>query len=277
MHGQFGQPGQTAITNTSEAEILWGGDASRIPVLRLSKPYASTLADAANTPTTVIRKGLLLGLITADGRAVQWNPLATDGSQDLVGVLPVELVSVDQYGVAVERVAPMIVSAPLKASALRILGAAMVGHAYEYLARAALHAMGCRLDDDPTGYLAGAKRRTVLKAASYTVVAADQGTLFVQKTGDATFTLPAIKAGLKFEFLQSADFEMVVASAEGDNMLVGGDASADSITFTTAGQQIGARVAVEAMYVDGTLKWVTEIPPTPYGTGLATMAFALAT
>jgi len=34
---------------------------------------------------------------------------------------------------------------------------------------------------------------------------------------------------------------------------------------------------VTGEYVDGTLKWVVELPYTPFGTGLATLAFSLAT
>lgn len=277
MFGQFGQPGQTAIVNTNEAELLWGGDLSRIPVLRLSKQSSTTLADAANSPTTVVRAGMLLGLLTSNGQSVQWDATATDGSQNLAGVLPVELLAIDQFGVAVNRVHPMIVSAPLKASALKVKGAALVGHADEYIARRSLWAMGCRLDDDPAGIKAGMFPRYVTKATNYTVVAADNGTTFVAITADATFTLPTIAPGLSFEFLRASDHELAVASAAGDDMLVGGDDAADSITFTTAGQQVGARVKVTGAYVNGTLKWITEIPPTPYGTGLATLAFALAT
>lgn len=276
MYGQFGQPGQTAAQTTSESELLWGGDESRIQVLRQSKNYATTLADAANTPTTVVRKGLLLGIIAADLTAVQWDATATDGSQHLAGVLPAELVSVDQYGTAVSRFGPMIVQAPLKASSLRIKGAALVGHADEYLARRSLAAMGCRLDDDPQSMLAGVYQRTAVKATNYTVLATDNGTLFFAITADATFTLPTLKAGLEFEFVRASDHELVVASAAGDDMVVGGDLSADSFTFTTAGQQIGGRVRVKGVYLNGTLKWLTEVVVVPYSTG-ALMASSIAT
>lgn len=276
MYGHFGQPGQTAVVETNEVEIFWGGDASRMKVLQMSGVYSSTLADAANTPTTLIRKGLLLGKITSSGQMVQWDRTATDGSQNVAGVLPVELLSVDEYGTAVNRVAPYVVEGPLKASALRIKGAALVGHADEYLARKQLFQAGFKLDDDPMGYLSGLVERTVNKITNYTVVKADNGTLFTAITADATFTLPALVAGLQFDFLRASDHELVVASAEGDNMIVGNDLSADSVTWTTAGQQIGARLRIKSIDLNGTLKWLPEVVVAPYSTGVL-LASALAT
>lgn len=276
MYGHFGQPGQTALVETQEVEIFWGGDASRIKVLQQSGVFSSTLADAANTPTTLIRPGLLLGKITASGQMVQWDRAATDGSQNIAGVLPVTLLSIDEYATAVNRVGPYVVEAPLKASSLRIKGALLVGHADEYLARRQLFLAGFKLDDDPMGYLSGMVERTVNKITSYTVVKADNGTLFTAITADATFTLPALAPGLQFDFLRASDHEFVVASAEGDNVIVGNDLSADSVTFTTAGQQIGARMRVKSIDLNGTLKWLPEVVVAPYSTG-ALMASAIAT
>lgn len=275
--GHFGVPGQGAAVFNQTTELFWGGDESKIEILRLDGHINSAATDAGATISTTLRAGMLLGKITASGQLIQWNSAATNGSEHLHSVNGAEQRMTDAFGTAVARFGPVIVKAPLKAKALLIKGAALVGHADEFLARRALHAMGCRLDDDPQGFFAGAAERIAIKATNYTVVAADQGTLFQQITADAIFTLPAIQAGLKFRFLNSADFETVVASAEGDNMVVGNDLSADSITFTTAGQQIGVQIDVEAMYVNGTLKWVPTLPYVPFGTGLATLAFAIAT
>lgn len=278
MHpGQFGIPGQSAATTTVSNEILWGGDASKIPVFQKSVVFSSTAVDAGSSPTSFLRAGLLMGEISATGEQAQYNPAASDGTQYLTGINAVEQVMVDGLGTAVDRFGPMVVSAPVKARALFILGAALVGSAHEFVARRAMHALGFKLDDDLQGFLSGAVRRITTKATNYTVVKADQGTIFQAKTADATFTLPAIQNGLFFTFQQTADFEMSVASAEGDNMVVGNDLSADSVTFTTASEQIGAQVDVEAKYVDGTLKWVVTLPHVPFGTGTATMTYGIAT
>lgn len=264
MDGQFGQPGQTAAKTTDEAELLWGGSEGQIEILRLSKNFSSTIADAGNSPTTVIRRGLLCGIIAASLQAVQWDATATDGSQYVAGVLPVELVAVDRYGSAVNRVAPLIVKAPLKASALRIKGAALVGHADEYLARKQLWA-AFRLDDDTQGVLAGAFNRIQTKATNYTVTAADNGSIFHAITANVNFTLPTIKAGLSYEFMRVDGFNLVLTGAA--NLLVGNNASATSVTFSTAANLIGAGLRADAMYVNGTLKWVVKMLPAPFSTG----------
>jgi len=265
--GQFGMPGVSAAQTTYDAELLWGGDESRIPVLRASGVISSTAADAGNTPTTLLRKGMLLGKITATGELKEWNPDGSDGSEQLTSVLPVEHYMVDGTGTAVDRFGPVIVSAPLKASALLIKGSPLIGSADEYLARRELHDQGCVLDDDPQGFKAGTNRRFSTKITDYVVLADDNGQVFLATTANVTFTLPAIKAGLQFDFIRCSDHNLVVASAEGDNVIVGNDMTADSITYSTAGNRIGARVRVTGIYVGAALRWLAEIVPAPFSTG----------
>lgn len=275
--GQFGIPGQTSALFSATNEFLWGGDLSRIEVLMLGGVVDGTARDAGSVNTAVLRPGLIMGRVEATGKLKQFDPSATDGTQVPWGILPVELWVNDIGGTDAERVCPIVVRAPVKAGNLRILGASMIGHAGEYLARRQLAQNGCRFDDDVTNTLAGLVQRVTSKATNYTVVATDNGTLFYAITADATFTLPAIKQGLEFEFLRASDHELVVASAEGDNMIVGNDLSADSITFTTTGEQIGARIKVKVISVGGVLKWLPELPYTPFGTGTATLTFGIAT
>jgi len=275
--GHFGIPGTGAAVFNETTQLFWGGDESRLQILRYDAEILATAIDAGKTPTNVLRGGLLLGKVTASGKLKEWNPDGDDGSEVLSAVNEFEQRMVDYLGIAQNRFTGVIVQAPLKAAALLIEGTSLVGHVDEYLARRQLHHMGCRLDDDSQGFLAGVTPRRSVKITNYVVLPTDNGTMFVQTTADATFTLPAIKAGLTFEFLQTADFEMVVASAEGDNMIVGNDASADSITFTAAGAQIGARVKVTGEYINGVLKWIVELPYTPFNTGLNTLTFAIAT
>jgi hypothetical protein len=265
--GQFGMPGVSAALTTYDAELFWGGDESRIPIIRASGVISSTAADAGNTPTTLIRKGMLLGKIASTGELKQWNPDGSDGSQYLHSVLPVEQYMVDGAGTAVDRFGPVILCAPLKASALLIEGTALVGSTDEYLARQELAEHGCMLDDDPQGWKAGVNRRYITKSTDYTVVAGDNGGIFLADTANATFTLPAIKPGLVFDFIRCSDHNLVVASAEGDNVIVGNDLSADSITFSTASNKIGARVRVTGIYLGATPKWLAEIIAAPFSTG----------
>jgi hypothetical protein len=268
-YGQFGTPGFTALAETVDSELFWGGDASRIFVLTKPGVVSSATVDAGATPTWQIRKGMLLGKITASDQHAQWNPLATDGSQELDGVLQFELITQDGMGAAKRNAVPIVVVAPLKASSLIVLGSALVGSIHEYTARRRLHQMGCVLDDDVNGYRAGIVPRLQTRITDYTVLATDNGTTFVADTANVTFTLPAIRAGLNYEFLRYSDHNMVITSAEGDNIIIGNDSAADSITYSTAGNKVGARVRITSAYVGATptLRWLAEVVATPFSTG----------
>lgn len=273
-------PGQKAANFNSTAGLIWGGE--QVYVLRDQRVFDSTSVDAGNSPTSILRPGLLAGVLDATGECVDWDPDAIDGSQNLIGVLEHELKMTDEFANARDEFPGVLLRAPVKASALLIEGAALVGHAAEYLARVQLGRLGFVLDDDPQGYLSAQNQRSQSKVTNYTIVAADQGSRFDLATADATLTLPAIQAGLEFEVRRLSDHETVVASAEGDNMVVGNDLSADSVTYTTASEQIGAWIKIKAQYLNiagtQTLKWVPELARAPFGTGgTGAMTIAIAT
>lgn len=99
--------------------------------------------------------------------------------------------------------------------------------------------------------------------------AAQSGTRFiVSNAGAVAVTLPAVAEGLVYEFVRTANEEIVVSSTAGDDMVVGNDVEADSVTFTTTGQQIGCVIRVEGILVGTTPKWLVTLPSTPFGTGL---------
>jgi hypothetical protein len=110
------------------------------------------------------------------------------------------------------------------------------------------------------------------------VTAAENGSLLIySNAASVTVTLPTIVPGLSFDLLREGDEEFIVTSAEGDNVIVGNDLAADSITFTTAGNHIGAMVHVESIYVNGTPLWLLTLPNVPIGTGVNTLPFGLGT
>lgn len=265
--GMNGIPGVNAAISTSDTEIYWGGDESRITVLRMDATIVSTAVDATNSPTTVLRKGLILGKVTATGKLKEWNPDGSDGSENIYGILDIEIQMLDTSGVAVDQWCRVAVCGPIKASAIRAEGALLSASADGYLARRKLVELGFRFDDDPQNYKAGKTLRRSVKATNYTVVADDNGTQFVAVTADATFTLPTLVPGLEFEFIRASDHNLVVASAAGDDIIVGNDLSADSITYSTASNKIGARIRVHSAYVNATLKWIAEVIPAPFSTG----------
>lgn len=266
--GGFGVPGFGASVNTNEREIVWGGDDRQVGILRRNSIVSGATRDAANTPTTTLRRGLLLGKVTSTGELEEWDADASDGTQYINSVLNVELKATDFDGNNADRAFGTIVKAPLIASQLLIQGAAFVGHADEYLARRQLTALGCVLDDDMQGYLAGGGARYETVTGVADTLTADQNgmTLFYNNVAAVAVTLPTLQPGLEFELVRVADEEFVVQSAAGDDIIVGNDLEADSVTFTTAGEQIGARVRVRSVYVGTALKWLIEIVTTPFST-----------
>jgi hypothetical protein len=283
--GGWGVPGVGSERVTSEHEIFWGADQARNAVLWRSEVISGAARDAVNSPTTVLRPGLLMGRITSTNELEEWDSAATDGTEVIAGIIDTELRMQDFDAANQDRVFRVVAArAPLKARKLLIKGAALIGHADEYLARRQLAQAFHILDDDTNGLKSGGgfassgSVETVTGAAD-TLTAADNGKLLIYTNVAAVaVTLPAIAFGLSFDIVRAADEEIVVSSAEGDNMIVGHDLSADSITFTTAGQQIGARIRVRAVYVGATLKWLVELPNMPFGTGLTGgFAYAIAT
>ncbi len=261
LNQQMALPGVRAAVFTTPRQIFWGGDESRMKIIRGQGQFSNTLRDAGNTPTTAIRPGLLCGQLTADSKLVHWDPTASDGSQYLRGVNEHELVMVEGYSAeAAERFAPIVLQAPLIAAQLLVLGTALTSSAHQYLARRRLAEMGCILDDDPQGFLAGVAQRTITKTATGAITAAENGATFhVNGGGAVTLTLPTLATGLSYKFINVANQNLTVASAAGDDMVVLNDLSADSVTFSTANQLIGAQIDVWSDYVAGTLKWLTAI------------------
>ncbi len=232
-----GEPGLTAALQSVESNIFTGPD----PLKQnqwATADIVSTAVDAGNTPTTLLRAGLILGVVTSSGQYKQYSPTATDGSQVAVAVLPREINMLDGYtAAAANRVAAVVTGGPVKASALVNI---------DNVARKQLRAQGFYLDDDRTIGYGMPYLKPVAKAANYTVLATDIGTFFYATTGAVTFTLPALAAGLYFWFYNTVDANMTVASAAGDDIITDGDAAADSVAFSTASHKIGGGVLVFA-------------------------------
>lgn len=278
--GGWGSPGVGSELSTFETELFWGSDQARSGALWQSGIFSGTIRDDANTPTTHIRPGLLLGKITSTGKLEEWDADVSTGTQNLVGVLDSELRATDFQANNVDRTFRFLVArAPIKASALLIQGAAFVGHADEYLARRQLWSANFILDDDAQGYKAGAGNRMALVSDTTDILtAAENGsTIFYDNVAAVAVTLPTLQPGLSFELVRTANEELVVAAAVAGTVVVGNDLSANGVTFTTAGEQIGATVRVESVYIGATLKWRITFPYVPFGTGLNTMTFSIQT
>lgn len=95
------------------------------------------------------------------------------------------------------------------------------------------------IDDDKQIDNIAYKMRVSAKAADYTVVAKDSGTVFMQTVGDVNFTLPDRESGLIFWFIGTTDHEIMLTSDTAGKMMGFNDVAIDTIAFTTAGEQEG--------------------------------------
>jgi hypothetical protein len=277
--GGFATPGQGAAVFTTEREIVAQGfDANQL--VFKSAIISGATRDAGNTPTTVLRPGLLLGRLDSGSEYEEWDADAADGTQNIGAVLWKELRAQDFDANNTDRAFTVLVGrGVLQASKLLIQGSALIGHVDEYLARRQLAAANFQLDDDPFGYKAGQGNRMETVTGTTDTLTADQNgmTLLYNNAASVTVTLPAILAGLAYDLIRAADEEFIVVSPTADNVIVGNDLSADGVTFTTASEQIGAHVRVESIYLGTTLKWLMTLPPHPFGTGTATETYAINT
>ena len=105
-------------------------------------------------------------------------------------------------------------------------------------------------------------QRVVPKSASYTIVIPmdSPGTVFTTKgaSGAVTFTLPTPGRNILghwFEFLNVVNQNMAVAGA----LCTKNNAAAASVTASTSGEKIGARIHATCIETaDGTFKWATS-------------------
>lgn len=225
-------PGVTAPITTTETEYAWGPAG---PAYVTGVTIAAAAVDAGNTPTTTLRKGLILGKVTASGKYKQYDPTATDGTQFPVGILD-QTVSLADYrspGSTVDKNVMM-----------RYSGLAKVGSLYGFdeLARGILSP---RFLWDDLRLEMPSFDVVVAKTADYTVVAADNGTLFTTlgAAGAVVFTLPALARGYRFRFFNEVNQNMTVTAPSG-KLVAFNNAAATSIAFSTASNKIGAGVEI---------------------------------
>lgn len=238
-------PGQLSDLLTLEPEltsIIWGRLEQQI--IGWNALVGGTARDAGNTGyTTSLRPGLLLGKIKASGKYAQWNPAATDGTQFIAGVLLHALETQRMGGNQDRFTGYVLFGGNVKTNGLVIAAdadAGIVGKDEEFVIRNQM-SRAFRFDDDVLGYDITREKMFVAKTANYTVLTSDAGTHFTTlgAAGAVTFTLPAPKQDLCFWFSSMADQNMIVQSAEGDNVIAFNDLSADSVALQTSGQKIG--------------------------------------
>lgn len=243
-----GVPGFSDAQETYESRFRWGQSNQGVIV---GANVAGAARDAANTPTTVLRPGLLLGQIASTGQLTNWSPTATDGSQKVHSVLMTGLRMQDLDATNKDRFVWSLASGP-------VMAANLIG--LDYVARAQMAGRFLFDDDLPNRQSKVPYQQELAKTADYAVTAADAGTLLTNTgaVGAVIFTLPALAAGLgPFEFLAVADQSLSVASAAGNDIVTANDAQASSVGFATGGDKIGGRLRIVANAA-GT-RWYVEL------------------
>ena len=240
-------PGFAAQVEGDDVNVLWVGRHGQDLAATRKTTILSTAIDAGNTPTTTLRGGNVLAIADAGGKANTYSPDATDGRQIAVGVLEHHQ-DMLQDGVATDRFMQMLVHGLVKEGEL-------IG-----LDPRAKQQLGGRMVFDrevsPQAGVLMHPRGIYRKSANYTVVAGDNGLLFLA-TAAVTFTLPTKANGLAFRFAQTADANLVIQGSA--DLIHKGNAAASSVTFSTANEKIGSHVLVECLYTAaGTLKWLVS-------------------
>jgi hypothetical protein len=238
-------PGFQTQQDSQESEVLWSGRKGQDLVATKKITVLSSTVDSGNTPTTTIRGGNVLGIVDASGKVNTYSPDANDGRQIAVGILEHNqdmLVN----GIATDRFTQMLVHGLIRDGELINLDLR------------AKQQLGLRfLFDREVSPQAGVlmhPRGVYRKSSNYTVVAGDNGLLFIA-TAQVTFTLPTKQNGLAFRFLQTSDNNLVITGSS--DIVAKNNASASSVTFGTANEKIGSQVLIECVYVNtSTLKWV---------------------
>lgn len=254
-------PGIRGVLEDSK-EILWWG--LRDLVVCLPGIIVNTARwNNASSDQTVLPQGLLLGKIRSTGFLKEWEPTATDGSEDIFGVLAHEQ-NMTNIGTDIDRMASVIVGGPLKPSGFYIdetLARGINGHAQELLIRTQLQNRAI-FDDNPEMTSFGGWRSTKDKTADYTIVEADHDTLFTNlaAAGEVTFTLPTPREGFRAGFFVAVGNKITVVAASGTPIIADGDATRDTIDLAP---EIGTFVEILGKDTDNYI--ATLIPGSPVG------------
>ena len=247
-------PGIDDIRENVEATITWGNwnhnKSFVVPTI-----LDGAIRDLGADPTTLIRPGLILGQIRATKKCVAWDATATNGAEEIYGVLLWDAVS-QQLGSNKDRwFGFALIGGNIKASSLIIDGAASTagidGKPLEHYVRGLMS--GRFIFDDAYHQwsgspLMGGWKAIKAKTTDYTVVDQDNGTLFTTlgAAGAVNFTLPAHASnqGQRYGFYSAADQNLTVTSATAATIICFNDLAADSVAFSTSSEKIGGMFEV---------------------------------
>ena len=260
ISSMFGHlPGMGSVVETFEQAYAWGP----YPRYFTGAYIGSGAVDAGNTPTTTLRKGLVLGKQILTGTYVNYSPTATDGSEVASAVLIETLRMQDVLtGVNLTRFYGVMVSGGVQAA--KLLG-------LDNQARAQLSSQ-FYFDDNFPGNQQFPWQRFQTKTANYTIVASDNLSHFdnLGAAGEVDFTLPPIANGYFFGFTVMAGQILKVISNEGANIIAFNNAAANNLAFQTAAAEIGGGLRIYSN--PAATKWIAEAVGNAGGTNTITVA-----
>lgn len=268
-------PGVGSVFQNIENVIYWG---PRVHTWVANSLLVGTARDAGNTPTTLLRTGLLMGMVTATRKMKEWNPAGTDGSQHIVGILAWDQ-NMQISGVDNDRWWGFVVTTGwVKPANLIIPGETVKGidgHAQEANIRAQM-AGRFLFDDIHNGVLypysggGGGLSESgpfVTKVADYTVTEADNGTHFntTGAVGTVIFTLPTVQQGLHYRFTSTAAQILRVTGSPADSIIGPGDLDLDTVSTPAAIGHTFDAIAISAT------KWLIIPGGWAAGTGITAL------
>lgn len=220
-------PGLTTARETYEAEFRWGSQYQGVFTNAL---IDGNTVDSGSSPTYELRPGLLLGQVTSSGKWKNYSKTASDGSEVAAGVL-IEAIRMQSFeGVATDRFYAILVGGPVQQAKLIN---------FDNQARQQMN----KFMFDDIGQMMGGHwypwKRFVTKTADYSIVAADNYTMFdnIGAAGTVILTLPAIANGYLFGIRCEANQILRFTSNEGSN-LIGSTTTQTSASITAIGGMV---------------------------------------
>lgn len=223
-------PGLSTPTETYEAAATWGQPWQML--ISGTNVIASGTVDSGNSPTTVLRAGLLLGINTSTNQWGAYSATATSGLEIARGVLTTTVNMLNPLtNAGAARFLGILVRGPVQAA--NIIG--LDNQARQQMST------DFTFDDNYTGlhYFPFLAQRT--KTIDYSIASADNNyelTNLGAITG-VTWTLPTIRNGFMVGVRLEANQGVTIASAEGGNIVGFNNASASNLIFATGNSLIG--------------------------------------
>lgn len=249
-------PGLGTSRETAEKAFLWGKHEQAI---FRSAVIDKNCTDLNNTPTTTLRVGLLMSQISTN-KWTAYNPVASDGSEVVQGVLANSVNMVDLSGSVNDRATVVVVAGPVKGE--QLIRNVALSPTIEPQARALMD--DNFIFDDLLQGNSNPWTRCVPKTASYTVTLAESGTEFTNTGagGSITFTLPALldansktqAKGVIYRFTSTAAQAVVVTHSGSDVVIFYNDAAH---TIFTSNGNVG--ITQEVRVDDTGTKWLLTV------------------